>query len=117
MHEYSIIQSLVDSVEAAIGDRIASVHHVEIAIGELAGVDCGLLTTAYENFREGTVCEHASLSIDRITARWECTKCGVELARGGFLRCSQCNSPATLAAGDEILLKRVELEVADVPEH
>ena len=51
MHEYSIIQSLVDSVTAAVRSRPeAAVHGVHVAIGELAGVDCALLTTAYEVF-------------------------------------------------------------------
>ena len=112
MHEYSIVQSLVDSVEAAVGNRDASVQRVEIAIGELAGVDCALLTTAFEVFRGGTLCEHATLSIDRVTARWECQRCGGEVSRGGFLRCVLCDTPARLVAGDEIVLQRIELEVA-----
>ena len=112
MHEYSIVQSLVDSVEAAVGKRDASVQRVEIAIGELAGVDCALLTTAFEVFRGGTLCEHATLAIDRVTARWQCPHCGGEVARGGFLRCVLCDAPARLVAGDEIVLQRIELEVA-----
>lgn len=112
MHEYSIVQSLVDSVAAAVGKREASVHRVDVAIGELAGVDCTLLTTAFEVFREGTLCASATLTIDRIPARWECSRCRGEVARGGFLRCALCNAPARLAAGDEIVLQRIELEVA-----
>lgn len=112
MHEYSIVQSLVDSVAAAVGKRDAAVHRVEVAIGELAGVDCALLTTAFEVFRDGTLCEHAALTIDRIPARWECSRCGGDVARGGFLRCALCNAPARLAAGDEIILQRIEMEVA-----
>ena len=112
MHEYSIVQSLVDSVTAAVGARHASVHKIEIAIGEMAGVDCGLLTTAYENFRGGTICEHAVLTIDRIPVRWECPICSVTLVKGGFLRCPTCNGPAHLAAGDEIVLQRIEMEVS-----
>lgn len=112
MHEYSIIQSLVDSVAAAVGDRRgAGVHRVDVAIGELAGVDCTLLATAFEVFRGGTLCERAALTIDRIPARWECERCGGEVPRGGFLRCAGCGAPARLAAGDEIILQRIELEV------
>lgn len=107
MHEYSIVQSLVDSVAAAVPAN-AIVHRVDIAIGDLAGVDCGLLATAYEVFREGTLCERAALSIDRIPARWQCPQCSAEVS----LRCTRCEQPARLAAGDEIVLKRVELEVA-----
>jgi hydrogenase nickel incorporation protein HypA/HybF len=112
MHEYSIVQSLVDSVAAAVGARVASVHRVEVAIGELAGVDCALLTTAFEVFRAGTICEHAALQIERIAALWECPRCQAVIVRGAFLRCPACNEPARLAAGDEIVLQRIELEVS-----
>ena len=112
MHEYSIVQSLVDSVAAAVQDRDATVQRIDVAIGEIAGVDCALLTTAFEVFRDGTLCERATLTIDRIPARWECSRCGGEVAQGGFLRCALCNTPARLAAGHEIVLQRIELEVA-----
>ena len=111
MHEYSIVQSLVNGVAAAVAGRGGAVHRVEVAIGELAGVDCGLLETAYEVFRAGTLCERAALRIDRVPARWECPRCGAAIARGAFLRCASCNEPARLAAGDEIVLQRIELEV------
>ena len=116
MHEYSIVQSLVDSVAAAVEAREApmnaTVREIHVGIGEMSGVDCGLLTTAYEVFRAGTLCEHASLTIDRIPVRWECPRCGAVMPRGGFLRCAPCNEPAQLASGDEIVLQRIELEVA-----
>jgi len=112
MHEYSIVQSLVDSVEAVARPRNAAVHHVFVQIGELAGVDCDLLQTAYETFRLGTICELAPLTIERVAAQWHCPRCGAAFARGAVLRCAACNAPAELAAGDEILLRRVEMEVA-----
>ncbi|MEA2236650.1 MAG: hydrogenase nickel incorporation protein HypA/HybF [Thermoanaerobaculia bacterium] len=112
MHEYSIVQSLVDAVAAAVGTRVASVHEVRVAIGEMAGVDCGLLATAFEVFRAGTLCEHAVLTIDRIPVRWECPLCEVAIAGGAFLRCTQCDEPAHMKSGDEIVLQRIELEVA-----
>lgn len=115
MHEYSIVQSLVESVAAAVEETQSSrsgVRIVHVAIGELAGVDCALLATAFEVFREGTLCEHAALTIERIPVRWECPRCDGQVVRGGFLRCTLCDAPARLAAGDEIVLQRIELEVA-----
>lgn len=113
MHEYSIVQSLVDSVAAAVRSQSGgSVHSIQVAIGEVAGVDCTLLATAYEVFRAGTLCERASLKIERIPARWECPRCNGEIAMGAFLRCPSCDEPARLARGDEIILERIELEVA-----
>lgn len=114
MHEYSIVQSLVDSVERAVGDEGVP-HRIEVRIGELSGVDCELLATAYEVFRAGTICESASMTIDRIAAKWSCPKCGTAIPRGAALRCASCREPAQLAAGDEIILQRIELEVPNVP--
>jgi hydrogenase nickel incorporation protein HypA/HybF len=113
MHEYSIVQSLVDSVEhVAAQNGGASVHRLYVQIGELAGVDCDLLQTAYETFRFGTICAEAPITIERIAARWECPRCGAAFERGAILRCPDCDEPAKLAAGDEILLRRIEMEVA-----
>ena len=113
MHEYSIVQSLVDSVSDGVKqNRGAAVHGVSIQIGELAGVDFDLLQTAYDTFREGTICEHAPLTIERTPARWQCPKCASPIERGAILRCSACGEPARMVSGDEILLRRVELEVA-----
>ena len=111
MHEYSIIQSLVDSVAASVPPD-AAVHRIEVRIGDLAGVDCELLATAFEVFREGTVCGGASMTIDRVPVRWECSTCCAEIGAGSMLRCTVCGSEARLASGDEIILQRIEMEVA-----
>ena len=112
MHEYSIVQSLVDSVEAlAAKHGGAAVHHLYVEIGELAGVDCDLLQTAYDTFRAGTLCADAAMTIEPVAARWECRVCGATFARGAVLRCPDCDEPARLATGDEILLRRIEMEV------
>jgi hydrogenase nickel incorporation protein HypA/HybF len=111
MHEYSIIQSLVDSVEAAAARR-GPVHRIEVRIGELSGVDCELLATAYDVFRAGTICETATMAIERVPAVWACPKCKAAIERGTMLRCRDCNEPARLVTGDEIVLQRIELEVA-----
>jgi Zn finger protein HypA/HybF involved in hydrogenase expression len=47
-----------------------------------------------------------------IAARWECPQCSREIVRGGVLTCGVCGNPARLAAGDEIMLDRIEMEVA-----
>ena len=113
MHEYSIVQSLVDSVADVVKQNGgAAVHHVSVEIGELSGVDIDLLQTAYDTFREGTICERAPLAIARTPAKWQCPKCAAPIERGAILRCAQCNEPARMVSGDEILLRRVELEVA-----
>jgi hydrogenase nickel incorporation protein HypA/HybF len=115
MHEYSIVQSLMEQIALQAGRHGATaVHRVRIRIGELAGIDPELLRTAYEMVREGTLCSAAALEIDTVDARWECRGCGRPIVSGSILQCEGCGKPARLAAGDEILLERLELEVEDV---
>jgi hydrogenase nickel incorporation protein HypA/HybF len=115
MHEYSIVASLVDRVGAETARHAgARVKRVHVQIGELAGVETGLLATAFEIFRARTVCEEAELVIEAVEARWSCPRCGVAIARGERLVCPACALPARLSDGDEILLSRIEMEVPDV---
>jgi hydrogenase nickel incorporation protein HypA/HybF len=115
MHEYSIVQSLMERVGAEAGRRGAtSVASLRIALGELSGVDPELLASAYEVFRERTICAGAPLEIRAVPAVWECSSCGRPIARGEILQCPDCRSRARLASGDEIILERIEMEVADV---
>jgi hydrogenase nickel incorporation protein HypA/HybF len=115
MHEYSIVASLIDRVqrEAAAhgGTRI---HRLHVKIGELAGVELDLLQTAFDTFRERTVCEGAELRIDSVAARWACSACDRDVAKGAVLRCEACGRPARLVHGDEIILERIEMEAPDV---
>jgi hydrogenase nickel incorporation protein HypA/HybF len=113
VHEYSLIQSLVERVEAEVAARSASaVHRLRVRIGEQAGVDVDLFKTAYLTFRERTVCEHAALDVEMVPVEWACPACGRAIEAGRVLRCPDCLAPAQLIAGDEIVLERIELEVA-----
>ena len=115
MHEYSIIGSLMQRVEAEARQRGAtSVGRIRIALGELSGVDPELLASAYEVFRERTICAGAPMEIRAVPAVWECSACGRPIARGETLQCPVCRSRARLASGDEIILEQIEMEVADV---
>ena len=112
MHEYSIVQALVERVAAEAQARQAtSVQRLSIRIGELSGVEPELLTTAYETFRERTICEGAVLDLQVVAARWECPACGLVIGRGDVLTCPACVLPARLVQGDEIMLDRIEMEV------
>lgn len=113
MHEYSIVRALLDRVEAEAQSRGASaVHHVRVRIGELSGVEPELLRSAYELCSERSLCAGADLEIVPVPARWVCGECGEPVPRGRILRCPACGRPARLEGGDEILLERIELEVA-----
>jgi hydrogenase nickel insertion protein HypA len=113
MHEYSIVQALVEQVDRVAREHGARrVHRLHVRIGELSGVEVPLLTEAYTTFRERTVCAGASIEVRPVPARWACPGCGRDLRRGDVLQCPDCALPARLVQGDEIVLDRVEMEVA-----
>ena len=115
MHEYALIQSLVERVEAEARARDASrVHRLSVRIGEQSGVDIELFRTAFMTFRERSVCADAELEIEAVPAIWQCARCQRLIAAGEVLRCPRCDRPARLASGDDIMLERIEMEVPDV---
>lgn len=115
MHEYSIVESLLErarvETEARGGRRVTRLH---VRIGEVSGVDPDLLATAYETFRERSLCADAPLDIRRVPAAWSCPRCCAPIPAGAVLRCPECAVPAQLVEGDEIVLDRIEMEVPDV---
>ena len=113
MHEYSIVQALLDRVQAeAEAHGAVAVRRLRVKIGEVAGVEIDLLRSAYDMFRERSICAQADLDIVPVPAQWACSQCRRPLSRGEILRCVDCDVPAELTAGSEIILERVELEVA-----
>ena len=116
MHEWSIVHSLLEEVERCARARGArSVHRLHLRVGALSGVETELLETAYATFRQGTICAAAGLEIERVPARWGCPRCRVELAPGAGLCCGGCGAAGRLERGDEIVLARIEMEIADEP--
>ena len=112
MHEYSIVAALLKRVEVEAESRGATaVHQIRVRIGELSGVEPELLASAYELFRERSVCAAAELEIVPAPARWACPECGGTIESGMILRCPACSIPARLTDGGEILLERIDMEV------
>ena len=113
MHEYSLVQSLVERAEAEAHKRSAiAIHKINVSIGEQAGVDVDLFTTAFLTFRQRTMCEDADLEINVVPVSWECSECGRRIEPGTPLHCPECLQPARMTGGDEIMLNRIEMEVA-----
>lgn len=113
MHEYSLVQSVVARVEEEARRRHAiAIHGLSIRIGELSGVDPELFRTAYETFREGTICAKAPLTLTNVAASYSCPRCKAAIPRGAILRCRDCDVPAQLdEGGDALLLDGIDMEV------
>lgn len=112
MHEWSIVEALLARVDEEVRARGATrVHRLRVRLGALSGVEPALLASAYEVFRAGTACAEAPLDLVTGVARWRCTRCEADVPADGALVCPRCRDRRGLAAADEIVLERIEMEV------
>ncbi len=118
MHEFSIVQSLMNSIEAHAARQDAeSVTRVVLRVGPLAGVVPHLLKTAFDTFKERSIAEAAELVIEMSPLELSCRDCGrVRATETVQFKCPACGSLNVEAReGDALVLERLELEVADDP--
>ncbi|SMC09780.1 hydrogenase/urease nickel incorporation protein HypA [Nitratiruptor tergarcus] len=115
MHEYSIVQSMLDLIEEnAKKHNATKVEKVVVKIGVISGVEPHLLKIAFDTFKEGTICESAELTmhIQPIVAR--CKKCErvIEFPKETlFFECSSCGSvELSIVDGEEMYLMSLEME-------
>jgi hydrogenase nickel incorporation protein HypA/HybF len=116
MHELSVCQALIDEVQ-----RLARQHGarrvllIELAVGPLSGVEPQLLEHAYPLAAAGTLAAEAELRIRRESVRVRCRKCGAEgEVPANRLCCVACDDwQVQVTGGEELLLRRVEFEIAE----
>ena len=112
MHEYSIVQSLLDLCEKnAKEQEREKVVVVTVKIGILSGVEPQLLQIAFDTFKQGTIAEDALFNIDVSNPILHCNACGYSgvIPRTMF-ECPSCETvDIRLEGGDELLLMRLEL--------
>lgn len=113
MHEYSIVQSLLDLCEQnAISNNASKIFKVVVGVGELSAVEPTLLKTAFDTFKLDTIASDAIMEVQKIAIRVKCLDCGCEFTPtiSNFL-CQKCDSLNTkLISGDELLLLSLEIE-------
>ncbi|RXJ88890.1 hydrogenase maturation nickel metallochaperone HypA [Arcobacter sp. CECT 8983] len=113
MHEYSIVQSLLESCEEhARQNESENVTKVIVKIGVLSGVEPDLLQTAFDTFKEKTVCHNAQFIINRQKVVIACLSCDEEstLEKNEFA-CPKCNSTQVkVIDGEDMYLMSLEIE-------
>lgn len=113
MHEYSIVQSLLDSCqENAAKHNASKVTKVVVKIGVMSGVEPELLRTAFETFKESTICKDALFVINIQSVVIKCNKCLNEsvLDKMEYF-CPKCGDmDVEILDGEEMFLMQMELE-------
>ena len=112
MHEYSVVQALINQCEEVARRNDATrISKVECKIGVMSGIEIHLLKTAFDTFKEGTMCEDADLVIWEQKLKLECLECG-EVFETEEIRyyCPHCESlRVKVLDGEEMYLMRLEM--------
>lgn len=113
MHEYSIVQSLIDSCEENVKANDATkVTKLVVKIGVMSGVEPDLLKTAFDTFKEATVCEGAQMVMNIQKVKITCNSCNneSELEKNEFL-CPHCQgTDINIIDGEDMYLMSLEME-------
>ncbi|PHS37693.1 MAG: hydrogenase maturation nickel metallochaperone HypA [Sulfurovum sp.] len=113
MHEYSIVQALLNQCEEHVEENKATkVTKVVIKVGVLSGVEAQLLQTAFDTFKEATICDGAELIINVQKLKLECKECG-DIYEEDEIRyfCQKCESlRVKVIDGEDMYLMSLEME-------
>ena len=113
MHEFSIVTALLEMCEKNAKEHNATkITKVEIKVGKLSGVEPHLLETAFDTFKEETVCAGAEfvMQIQDIVVRCQSCQSEATLSKNEFA-CPTCNSTElSIVDGEEMYLMHLEME-------
>jgi hydrogenase nickel incorporation protein HypA/HybF len=115
MHEFSIVSSLLDLVEADVRKHKAkSATRVVVRIGEMSGVVGELLAEAFHVCKRGTLAEQAELVVETQEVMIRCG-CGYQgpIKNRRFI-CPVCGiADVDVTAGEDMVLQQLEMEVGE----
>lgn len=113
MHEFSIVQSMLDLCEDKAKEESAKrVLEIEVKIGILSGVEPELLKSAFDTFKDKTICKEAKLELNIQNVLIKCRSCKreSELKKMEF-KCPECKSvDIEILDGEDMYLMSLTME-------
>ena len=113
MHEYSIVQELLNQCEInVVKNNAKKVTKVVVKIGVMSGIEPELLKTAFDTFKEGTVCENCKYIQQIQSVVIKCYNCNVEstLSKNEYC-CPICQgTKVDVIDGEDLMLMQLELQ-------
>ncbi len=113
MHEYSIVQALIEQIETIAGEHDAqTVTKVILKIGVMSGVEPHLLEMAFDTFKEQTICGGAELVMNIQPLTLLCTACQIQSELKSIQYCCpECESlEVKVVDGEEMFLMSMEMQ-------
>ncbi|MDD5211675.1 MAG: hydrogenase maturation nickel metallochaperone HypA [Sulfuricurvum sp.] len=113
MHEYSIVQALIDQCETlAVDNKASAITKVVVKIGQYSGVEPYLLQTAFETFKERTICERAHFVMNVQPLVIVCSDCQrTSILDKPHYTCPECQGiDIRVIDGEDMMLMSLEME-------
>ncbi len=110
MHEFTIVQSMLDLCEKHAKGK--EVDRVVVSIGALSGIEPHFLEDSFDVFKENSVCKNATLDINLIDITILCNSCRTKSKVENYnFFCPKCNSGDTkILSGQEMNIEYLELK-------
>lgn len=114
MHEMSIVQALIEQVEAEVeksGEK-GRVTRLDLVIGRLSGVHADSIRFAYEFLSKDSILDGAELRISEPSAYLACHACDHREPISDLeMHCPDCGSgDVVIEGGRDLVLQSIELE-------
>ncbi len=113
MHEYSVVQALLEQTEKFAAENDAKkVTKVVVKIGAMSGIEPHLLEVAFNTFKEKSICDGADFVMNLQPLTITCQECGVrsELEAINYC-CPECSSiKVDVVDGEDMFLMSLEME-------
>ncbi len=113
MHEYSVVQALLEQIEGVARENDATeVTKIITKIGVMSGVEPHLLEMAFNTFKEKTICDRAEfvMNIQPLTIECQACKTVSELEKIHYC-CLKCESiDVKVVDGEDMFLMSLEME-------
>jgi len=113
MHEYSIVQALLNQIEDVAKENEATkVTKIVTKIGVMSGVEPHLLEIAFNTFKEDSIAKDAEfvMNIQPLTIRCNSCNTTTEL-KEAYYCCPECESlEVEVIDGEEMFLMSLEME-------
>lgn len=112
MHELSIVRSIIDSAQEQVRKhRAFRVENIQLAIGQLAGVEMDAFNFAWEAATPNTILATADRDVRPIPARARCMSCGCEFGVSDLYEpCPNCREYLTeIVQGRELKIQSITL--------
>jgi len=112
MHEYSVVQALLNQCEEIARQNDAEIiSKVICKIGIMSGIETHLLQVAFDTFKEGTMCDKAEFIINPQKLKLKCRDCKDEYEIDEIIyKCRNCGSLSMdTIDGEEMYLMSLEM--------